>query len=76
MSKIEKVHKILTNLSLQDAHIEFNISFMSAYCGCYCAKFDICSFIADKKMITWGVPEKHFPFLEYGGRDNGKRKKS
>ena len=43
MSKFEKVHKIITNLFLFNAHIELNISFL--YYGFYCAKFDICSFI-------------------------------
>ena len=45
MSKFEKVHKIITNLFLFNAHIEFNISFLFVYYGFYCAKFDICSFI-------------------------------
>ena len=31
MSKFEKVRKILENLSLQDAHIELDISFMLVY---------------------------------------------
>ena len=44
MSKFEKVHKIITNLFLFNAHIELNISFLCDY-GFYCAKFDICSFI-------------------------------
>ena len=45
MSKFEKVHKIITNLFLFNAHIEFNISFLFVYYGFYCAKFDICTFI-------------------------------
>ena len=45
MSKFEKVHKIITNLFLFNAHIELNISFLCVYYGFYCAKFDICSFI-------------------------------
>ena len=49
MRKFEKVHKIITNMSLISAHIELNISFMSVYYGSYCAKFDICSFISINK---------------------------
>lgn len=45
MSKFEKVHKIITNLFLFNAHIELNISFLFVYYGFYCAKFDICTFI-------------------------------
>ncbi len=45
MSKFEKVHKIITNLFLFNAHIELNISFLCVYYGFYCAKFDICTFI-------------------------------
>ena len=41
MSKFEKVYKIITKLSLYNAHIELNISFMSVYCGFYCVRFDI-----------------------------------
>lgn len=48
MSKFEKVYKIITKLSLQNAHIELNISFMSVYCGFYCVRFDIYSFIVYK----------------------------
>lgn len=40
MSKYEKVHKIITNFSLEDAYIELNI-FMSVYYGFYCTKFDV-----------------------------------
>ena len=40
MSRFEKVHKIITNFSLEDAYIELNI-FMSVYYGFYCTKFDV-----------------------------------
>ena len=42
----EKKNKIITNLSLQNAHIELTLSFVSVYYGFYCAEFDIYSFIA------------------------------
>ena len=43
MSRFEKVHKLLANLSLLDAHIEFNISFVSIYSVSYYTKFNIFS---------------------------------
>lgn len=53
MSKFEKVHKIITNLFLFNAHIEFNISFLFVYYGFYCAKFDICTFIVIYQRSGW-----------------------
>ena len=50
MSKYEKVHKIITNFSLEDAYIELNI-FMSVYYGFYCEKFDMYSFIVIKLIL-------------------------
>ena len=63
MSKFEKVHKIITNLFLFNAHIELNISFMYGILQillCKIRYLHIYSYISEIRAVFTGVPPCNF----------------